>query len=127
MSTARPPAAAAAPPPGHFRILYFATASSYTKKQSDLFTAPLPLSHLFDVLEGRYPGIRRRVLSSCAVTLNLEYTDVEMRDDAHGGHDDDDGHRPERAAATVAAQDTKDVVLIQEGDEVAIIPPVSSG
>ena len=46
------------------------------------------------------------MLSSCAVTINLEYVDIES-DPEHG----------------VSKIDQ----VIQEGDEVAIIPPVSSG
>jgi len=87
---------------GTFKILYFATAASYTKKEHDLLPAPLPLARLFDLLEERYPGINKAVLSSCAVTLNLEYVDLDAQQDG----------RP---------------VLILAGSEVAIIPPVSSG
>lgn len=87
------------PPPGHFRLLYFATAHSYTQKDSDTFKAPLRASDLFDVLEKAYPGIKPKVLESCAVTVNMEYIDL-----------DDDGG-----------------LSINEGDEVALIPPVSSG
>ncbi|THX19202.1 hypothetical protein D6D17_01502 [Aureobasidium pullulans] len=76
------------PPTGHFSILYFASAASFTNKSSDDFAAPLKLSTLFDQLE-----------NICALTVNLEYIDM----DADAG------------------------MLINEGDEVAIIPPVSSG
>lgn len=62
-------------------------------------------SKLFEVLEEKYPGIKNKVLSSCAVTINLEYVDVE----------EDDDETPKVAR------------VIQDGDEVAIIPPVSSG
>ena len=96
------------PPPGHFSILYFSSASSYTKKDSENLQAPLPVSKLYDELEGRYPGIKDKVLSSCAVTINLDYVDVE--------EDGDD--------ATMKRQSS---VVIRDGDEVAIIPPVSSG
>jgi molybdopterin converting factor small subunit len=87
-------------PEGHFTILYFASASSYTKKNSEHLKAPLQAGHLFDTLEKMYPGINPMVLVSCAVTVNLEYVDLDQ-----GG-----------AAVTIA-----------DGDEVAIIPPVSSG
>ncbi|KAF4312559.1 molybdopterin synthase sulfur carrier subunit [Botryosphaeria dothidea] len=87
-------------PPGHFKLLYFAAAASYTKKGTDALAAPLPASRLFDVLEKAYPGIKAKVLDSCAVTVNLQYIDLE---------DDDAG------------------LTINEGDEVALIPPVSSG
>ncbi|THW69773.1 hypothetical protein D6D25_00837 [Aureobasidium pullulans] len=76
------------PPTGHFSILYFASAASFTNKSSDHFAAPLKLSTLFVQLE-----------NICALTVNLEYIDM----DADSG------------------------MLINEGDEVAIIPPVSSG
>jgi molybdopterin synthase sulfur carrier subunit len=87
------------PPSGHFRVLFFASANSYTKRELDNLKAPLPLSKLFDKLEEKYPGIKEKVLVSCAVTKNLEYVDLEEDLD----------------------------VMIQEGDEVGIIPPVSSG
>lgn len=93
------------PPPGHFNLLYFASASTYTRKGSEHIPAPLEASKLFEVLEEKYPGIRSKILNSCAVTINLDYVDVEG----------DDGETPKVAK------------VIQEGDEVAIIPPVSSG
>jgi len=94
------------PPAGSFTLLYFASASTFTRKTSEQIPAPLGASKLFEVLEEKYPGFRKKVLSSCAVTINLEYIDVER--------DTED--------------DTSQVdQIIQEGDEVAIIPPVSSG
>ncbi|KAF6830786.1 ThiS family protein [Colletotrichum plurivorum] len=90
------------PPKDHFNVLFFASASSFTARQHETFPAPLRLAKLFDVLEERYSGIKEKILESCLVTINLEYVDVP-------GPEDDDG--PE----------------IQAGDEVAIIPPVSSG
>ena len=94
------------PPPGHFSILYFAAASSFTKKSSEDLKAPLELKDLFGYLEGRYPGFQKAVLCSCAVTVNLNYVDMEEIEDTGDG---------------------KALVKIMEGDEVAIIPPVSSG
>ncbi|TIA21996.1 hypothetical protein D6C81_03595 [Aureobasidium pullulans] len=76
------------PPTGHFSILYFASAASFTNKSSDHFAAPLKLSTLFVQLE-----------NICALTVNLVYIDMDADAD----------------------------MLINEGDEVAIIPPVSSG
>ncbi|MCJ1246936.1 hypothetical protein MMC30_004147 [Trapelia coarctata] len=93
-------------PPGHFNLLYFASASTYTKKGAEHIPAPLEAAKLFEVLEGKYPGIKSRILSSCAVTINLEYVDVE-------GNEDEEEPKVAR--------------VILEGDEVAIIPPVSSG
>ncbi|KAI8159146.1 Molybdopterin synthase sulfur carrier subunit [Colletotrichum sp. SAR 10_70] len=94
--------AATKPPKDHFNVLFFASAGSFTSKQSDVFPAPLPLKKLFDILEERYSGIKEKVLESCLVTVNLEYVDIPGPED---------GDRPD----------------IQAGDEVAIIPPVSSG
>ncbi|KAI1496589.1 hypothetical protein F5X99DRAFT_63665 [Biscogniauxia marginata] len=91
------------PPKGHFNILYFASASTFTSREYDTLPAPLPLRRLFDTLDERYQGIKNKVLSSCLVTVNLNYVDIPEADDA-------------------TTQFT-----IEEGDEVAIIPPVSSG
>lgn len=93
------------PPAGYFNILYFASAGSYTSKNVEALPAPLPLRKLFATLEERYKGIRESVLDHSLVTINLNYVDVPA-DDAEAGPDE---------------------VMIQEGDEVAIIPPVSSG
>lgn len=87
------------PPTNSFRILYFAAANTITKKKEETFPAPLQLSHLYDTLEQKYPGIRDKVLNSSALTINLQYVDLE--------------------------ENAGDV--IKPGDEVAIIPPVSSG
>lgn len=87
---------------GHFNILYFAGASSHTGKDKEALPAPLPLGKLFTELETRYPGMRAKILDSCLVTINLEYVDI-----------------PEEGAA--------DETVIRDRDEVAIIPPVSSG
>lgn len=93
-------------PPGQFTILYFASASSFTRKTSETLPAPIPVIELFDLLDERYPGIKGRVLRSCAVTVNLDYVDLDL-------------------ASKVGGE--AEVAVIQEGDEVAIIPPVSSG
>ncbi|KAI1143306.1 hypothetical protein F5Y05DRAFT_408753 [Hypoxylon sp. FL0543] len=90
------------PPEGHFNILYFASASSFTSKEFETLPAPLPLRKLFDTLEEQYNGIKDRILSSCLVTVNLNYVDVPNPDD-------------ESSQA-----------VIQEGDEVAIIPPLNA-
>ena len=92
-----------------FKILYFATASTFTKKSSELLPAPLPLNELFGVLEGMYPGFRKKVLESCAVVVNMEYVDVDGGDEGKEGEGEKKG------------------LVIQQGDEVGIIPPVSSG
>lgn len=102
------------PTSGHFNLLYFASANTFTGKEFEALPAPLPLRKLFATLEQRYPGIRAKVLDSCLVTVNLAYVDVP--DDSHdggaGAHEDDKGD--------------EDAVL-REYDEVALIPPVSSG
>ena len=64
-------------PAGHFTVLYFASSSSYTRKQHDHFAAPLPMGQLPDLLDKQYPGIKEKVLGSCAVTVNLDYVDIE--------------------------------------------------
>ncbi|KAL2165459.1 hypothetical protein VTH06DRAFT_757 [Thermothelomyces fergusii] len=97
---------ASKPPPGHFNILYFASAGSYTSKNVEALPAPLPLRKLFGTLEERYQGIRASVLDHSLVTINLTY--VEVPDDE-------------------APREGEEEVVIREGDEVAIIPPVSSG
>jgi molybdopterin converting factor small subunit len=90
-------------PPGQFSILYFAAASSFTAKSEEHLPAPVQARDLFAKLEEKYPGIEQKVLSSCAVTVNLEYIDIDGDDAEHVD------------------------LVIKEGDEVAIIPPVSSG
>ena len=92
------------PSPGHFRILYFASVKDLTQRDSENMTAPLPLSKLFETLEQKYNGLKMsRILESCLVTVNLEYVDV--------------------AGNAVTDKET----IINDGDEVALIPPVSSG
>lgn len=91
-------------PPGRFTILYFAAATSFTRKQHDFLPAPLPVNQLYDELEKRYPGMTKKVLSSSALTVNLDYVVVE-----------EESGKGDRS------------LVIQAGDEVAIIPPVSSG
>ncbi|KAJ9157665.1 hypothetical protein NKR23_g575 [Pleurostoma richardsiae] len=93
-------------PEGHFNVLYFASASSLTAKEFEPLPAPLPLKDLFPTLEKLYPGMKSKILDSCLVTVNLNYVEVPAEDD------NAEGTEP---------------VVIQEGDEVAIIPPVSSG
>jgi molybdopterin synthase sulfur carrier subunit len=91
-------------PPGHFKILYFGPAENHTSKTSENLPAPLPITKLFSALEEKYGGIKASLLESCLITVNLEYVDVPENE-----NENDEG------------------MVIQEGDEVAIIPPVSSG
>lgn len=104
------------PPSGHFLILYFASAATFTRRASDHFPAPVPASDLFRLLESKYPGINERVLCSCAVTLNLDY--VDMVENSASQPDSGGEAAKDQALATL---------IIKDGDEVAIIPPVSSG
>ena len=90
---------------GSFTLLYFASASTHTQRESETFPAPQPLGELYALLESRYPGIKEKVLGSCALTINLEYIDIDDNGALNGGQQ----------------------IVIQPGDEVAIIPPVSSG
>ena len=91
-------------PPGHFTLLYFAAALSYTGKQSDFLPAPLRVDHLYETLDKLYLGFKEKVVDSSALTVNLDYVDI-----------------PEESAKGEGC------LHIQPGDEVAIIPPVSSG
>jgi small subunit ribosomal protein S28e len=86
------------PAPGHFNVLYFATASTFTGKDHEMLPASLRLGDLFSQLEETYPGFAR-ILDSCLVTRNLDYVDPGEQAD----------------------------VMIQDRDEIAILPPVSSG
>ena len=82
---------------------------------SEFLPAPLEPAKLFDVLEQRYTGFKDKVLNSCLVTVNLEYIDI--------------GSEKSSVSADVEGLQTpaRDRSMIAEGDEVAIIPPVSSG
>ncbi|KAF3168819.1 hypothetical protein TWF225_011626 [Orbilia oligospora] len=82
-----------------FTVLYFASAHTYTGKSEDAVPGPMTVSKLFPYLEEKYPGFRKKVLGSCALSVNLDYVDLA-----------EDSERE-----------------IQNGDEVGIIPPVSSG
>jgi molybdopterin converting factor small subunit len=86
------------PAAGYFNILYFATASAFTGKDHEALPAQLRLGDLHSKLDEAYPGFDK-ILESCLVTRNLDYVDLVQQAD----------------------------VKIEEGDEVAIIPPVSSG
>ncbi|KAG6005785.1 hypothetical protein E4U21_007618 [Claviceps maximensis] len=92
---------ASSPSSGQFNVLYFAGASSHTGRDHETWPAPLPLAKLFTELELKYPGFKDKILDSCMVTINLDYVDIT--DLGENGS------------------------VIQESDEVAIIPPVSSG
>ena len=91
-------------PVGHFTILYFAAAGSITQRTQEHLPAPMTMGELFGHLDETYPGMKDKVITSSAVTINLDYVDI-----------DETG--PDRGLET----------KIGDGDEVAIIPPVSSG
>ena len=78
----------------------------------------MPIKDLYGALEKQYPGIRKAVLDSCAVTVNLEYVDVEQEE----GGGEEGGVEEEKEKGKGAG-----AMMIEIGDEVAIIPPVSSG
>ena len=90
------------PPWPHYRILYFGAASTYTGKASEYLPAAVPITDLFAQLENVYPGITPKVLRTCLVSVNLEYVNVDV-------------------------EEGEEEFVIEEGDEVCIIPPVSSG
>lgn len=108
---------------GSFALLLFAAASTYTGTDNLTLPAPMTLKQLFDTLEKSFPGIKKKVLRSSAVTVNLEYVEFEVDEEgnivsvegraAGGGEEGDDGDGG--------------AVAIKKGDEVGIIPPVSSG
>ncbi len=102
---------------GHFTLLYFAAASSFTGKAAESLPAPLPARQLFDALERRYAGITAQVLRSCLLTVNQEY--VELDEEAEVA--------PPPPPSSSSSPPPRTGVVIQPGDEVAIIPPVSSG
>ena len=116
-----------------FTLLLFASAQSYTGESSLTLSAPLSLSQLFPTLEKMYPGITCKVLRSCAVSVNLEYVDVPGLDDdrAEGSGNGDGSNREGGLKDGVGRGEMKGSgeaeVVIQPGDEVGIIPPVSSG
>ena len=91
-------------PSGTFTVLYFASARSFTGKDEDSFPAPLALADLLTLMESRYPGIRAWAQKYCMLTVNLDYVDVAKDGFADGGG-----------------------LVLKAGDELALIPPVSSG
>ena len=111
---------------GTFTLLLFAAASTYTGTDMLVLPAPMTMKELFEILEGKFPGIKRKVLRSSAVSVNLEYVDLEVDEEGdivsmQGGKrvvDGGDGGGGVGAGLWV---------VIQKGDEVGIIPPVSSG
>ena len=101
---------------GTFTLLLFASASTYTGTETLTLPAPTTLRELFKLLEAKFPGVTDKILKSSAVTVNLEYVD---------SFDPEDLGKEEvkRQGEEGEGLDT----VIRQGDEVGIIPPVSSG
>lgn len=100
-----------------FQIYYFASASSFTNKTHETLPAPLPIAQLVPLLEQRYPGITAKVLRSSSLSIGGEYVDMDLYLGSEG-----EGNEPRDAL-----QDGQTGRVIQPGEEVAVIPPVSSG
>ncbi|KAL2428801.1 hypothetical protein ABEF95_007649 [Exophiala dermatitidis] len=119
---------------GTFTLLLFASASTYANNvETMVLPAPTTLRSVFRGLETRFPGFTEKVLKSSAVTFNLEYVDsldladLDVQRDSRlvGGRDDgrdrrEDGKDQEGSGVGLD-------MVISPGDEVGIIPPVSSG
>ncbi|KAJ9616530.1 hypothetical protein H2200_000249 [Cladophialophora chaetospira] len=109
---------------GTFTLLLFASASTFAGNIETLtLPAPTTLRSLFSHLESQFPGFKAKVLRSSAVTVNLEYVDFEPDElegdnSAKGGRGDEGTREGEGEGLDLR---------IQPGDEVGIIPPVSSG
>ncbi|KIX07730.1 uncharacterized protein Z518_02384 [Rhinocladiella mackenziei CBS 650.93] len=102
---------------GTFTLLLFASASTYTSTETLMLPAPSTLRSVFKMLEARFPGFTEKILKSSAVTVNLEYVDLDFDFETEGKEEE---NREEGKG------DGWDM-LIQTGDEVGVIPPVSSG
>ncbi|KIY02330.1 uncharacterized protein Z520_02468 [Fonsecaea multimorphosa CBS 102226] len=102
---------------GTFTLLLFASASTYASGLETLhLPAPTTLRGIMATLESRFPGMRDKVLRSAAVTVNLEYVDFDLEAESEASRGDGQG----------GGGGGLDMV-INEGDEVGVIPPVSSG
>ncbi|KAL2419892.1 hypothetical protein ABEF95_007882 [Exophiala dermatitidis] len=114
---------------GTFTLLLFASASTYADNlETMVLPAPTTLRAVFRLLETKFPGFTEKVLKSSAVTVNLEYADsldpadldvqrdLGLNHDRRGGDGGDEDGRGQGLD-----------LVIRPGDEVGIIPPVSSG
>jgi len=105
---------------GTFTLLLFASASTFASNVETLsLPAPQTLRSIFKHLESQFPGFTEKILRSCAVTVNLEYVEFDPDDLA------------KKTDATQTGEGESDGegldLIIRKGDEVGIIPPVSSG
>lgn len=101
------------PGSGKLTLLLFASASTFAGGLETLtLPAPTTLREVFTALETRFPGMTKRVLAGAAVTVNLEYVDFEIEELERRGEGE--------------SREGLDMPL-NPGDEVGIIPPVSSG
>ncbi|ETI19955.1 hypothetical protein G647_08970 [Cladophialophora carrionii CBS 160.54] len=130
---------------GTFTLLLFASASTFAGDQETLtLPAPTTLRGVFRTLESRFPGMTKQILRSSAVTVNLEYVDFDPdglvefelgrdvgRDENResvGGEQAKGGDKSRGRGESESTSEGEGLdMLIREGDEVGIIPPVSSG
>jgi molybdopterin synthase sulfur carrier subunit len=100
---------------GQCTVLFFAGASTYTAQESITLHAGVTLRQLLSDLEAKYPGFTSKIISGSAITINLEYVDIDVDELGKENVTDKDD-----AANGLG-------MMIEPGDEIGIIPPVSSG
>ena len=117
-----------------FTVLLFASASSYAGLETLSLPAPSTLRDVFTQLESKFPGITEKVLLSSAVTVNLEYVDFDVDELERQGNNGEGGKGEILEGGATGGQEAKTGaegegldMVINKGDEVGIIPPVSSG
>ena len=112
---------------GTFTLLLFASASSYAGDIESLsLPAPTTLRQIFTHLESQFPDITKKILRSSGVSVNLEYVDFEV-DELDGESKGKGGDAGAEEEGEVEGQGEGLDMVIRAGDEVGIIPPVSSG
>ena len=118
------PSATSQPQEGTFTLLLFASASTYAGNIETLsLPAPTTLRQVFVELESRFPGMVRKILRSSAITVNLEYVDFDPDQVVEGDEASERGGAKGDEEGEGHGFDT----VVKAGDEVGIIPPVSSG
>lgn len=81
-------------------VEYYGPSTSFTLgAKSETVDNVQCLDDLFQHWDRNFKGLSEYVRQSCGLTVNLEYIDIEL----------------------------KDQIILDKNDEVAIIPPVSSG